>query len=117
MAVLSRKVLWPLGLSLIAMFWILWKSASIPGRVAVINQSGHGLTEVTVGKARIGELRNGESRVVSLPASEALVVRFRGQRARTWRSDKPLLPGQTMVLYITPDDGIDARGKIGTYAR
>ena len=115
MPVLSRKVLWPLALSLIAVFWVLWKSANIPGRVAIINQSGHGLTEVTVNRVRIGELRNGESRVVSLPAADAAVVHFRGRRARTWRSESALLPGQTMIVYVTPEDEIDARGKIGTY--
>src|SRR5204863_9841270 len=102
MPVLSRKVLWPLALSLIAGFWILWKSTNIPGRVAIINQSGHELSDVTVSGVRLGEMRNGESRVVSLPAAQSAIVHFRGRRSRTWRSQSDLLPGQTMVVYITP---------------
>src|ERR1051325_265199 len=117
MPVVSLRILIPLALSLIAGIWILWKSANIPGRVAIINSSGHRLSEVTVSGAQVGEMRTGASRVVVLPAPQSALVHFRGQRARTWRSPSDLLPGQTMVLYITPEDEVDARAKIGSYAR
>lgn len=114
---MSRKVLIPLTLALLGIFWILWKSTGIPARVAIINQSGYGLTDVAVDGVRIGAMSNGESRMVSLTPSASPVIRFRGRKPRTWRAESALGPGQTLVVYITPGDRIDARGKIGTLTR
>lgn len=119
---ISRKVLWSIAGALVVGFIILWKAMDIPARITIINQSGRALYEVTIRAGAqtfdIGEIRSGETRFVSVGSAPEVLITFRGSRPRRWTNPHGGIgPGQSIVLFITPDETIDVRRKIGTFAR
>lgn len=114
---MPRKLLWFIGAVVAGVLLITFYAGTYPGRVALINQSGSALGEVTVGAAGarvdVGSLRSGETRIVSLPSGATVDLKFQGRRqSRHWQSIEPLQPGQSMMLYITPDERVAVRNRL-----
>lgn len=118
---MSRRLLYSIALGVAAIFVVTWWIGSVPARVTVINQSSSTLREVTVKAGRrtleIGTLRSGEARSLQVGTGSEIELRFRGQRVVRWRSELPLSPGQPLVIYVTPDERVDVRTRIGTLSR
>lgn len=119
--VLSRKVLWSIGLGIVGVLIITWHVGSLPARVVIINQSGNPLGNVVIdadgARYQLGNLGNGESRRISITPAEHVRVTFRTTADRSWNSPEPVTAGQSLLLYVTPGDRIVARNRIGTYNR
>lgn len=118
---LSRNLLWTIGLGILGIIVVSWWIESIPGRVTIVNQSGVSLSDVSLASGAqtidLGVVRNGESRSVSLQPGMEVELRYRRQSVVRWRSPRPLASGRPMVLYVTPGDRIDVRDRIGTFSR
>ena len=99
------------------MFWV----GSLPSRVTVINRAPRTLRDVVLsaGGRRVewAELRANETRVVTMPSGEVIMLSFVGEHTRRWSSPQPIAPGQSLVLYITATEKIDARSRLGEYTR
>ena len=111
---MPKQLLWFIGLVVVGILLITFYAGTYPGRVALVNQSGRGLEDVRVGsgnaRVEVGSLRSGETRIVSLPSGATVEVTFQGRREpRRWRSIEPLGPGQSMMLYITPEERVALR--------
>jgi hypothetical protein len=61
----------------------------------------------------IGDIRNGETRILRIPSGDRIELRFTGTKPRVWRSPEPIPPGMSVVVYIRPDERVDMEGKIG----
>ena len=115
---ISRRVLWPIIIGVAAVLIMTWRMGRFPAHVVVINQSGTTITHVVLttedGAFELGALRNGETKRLSIGPTQTLALSFSG---RTWNSPDPLTAGQSIVLYVTPDQRVSARSRIGTLAR
>ena len=110
---MSRSVLIPLGITLVAVLIMTWHSAALPATVVVINSSGTALANVVVaaGDAHIalGSMRNGETRRATVQSGSIIALTFHGLADKRWESAEPLTAARTVVLYVTPGDHVDAR--------
>lgn len=111
---MPKQLLWFIGLVVAGILLITFYAGTYPGRVALVNQSGRALEDVQVGSGKtqveIGSLRSGETRIVPLPSGATVEITFRGRRdPRRWRSIEPLAPGQSLMLYITPEERVAVR--------
>ena len=115
---MSRRVFWVIGAGVAAVLIMTWYVGTFPSRIVVINQCGRTLNEVSItanGRKRdFGQLRSGESRILSVPGGSEIELRFRGTEVRRWRSPSPPAPGQSLVLYVMPGERIDPRGRLGS---
>lgn len=97
-----------------------WKMTILPARVVVINQSGVGIGDVTVthdsGRVQLGPIDNGATRRLGVPPTASLRLTFRKGTTHVWSSPKGLSSGQSMILYVTPENVI-ARDRLGKFAR
>jgi hypothetical protein len=116
--VISRRVLWPIIIGVAAVLIMTWRMGRFPAHVVVINQSGTTITHVILttedGAFELGALRNGETKRLSIAPTQKLVLSFSGH---TWSSPDPLTAGRSIVLYVTPDQRVSARSRIGTLSR
>jgi hypothetical protein len=114
--VISKPLLWFLALAVLGILIVTWWAGGYPARVAIINQNFTARNIVLAAGGRhfaIGDMKNGETRIVRIPSGDNLEVRFTGTKPRVWRSPEPLPPGISVVLYIRADDRVDMEGKIG----
>ena len=115
---ISRRVLWPILIGVAAVLIMTWRMGSFPAHVVIINQSGTILAHVVLttedGAFQLGALRNGETKRLSIRPTRTLTLSFNG---RTWNSPDPLTAGQSIVLYVTPDQRVSARSRIGALSR
>ena len=115
---ISRRVLWPILIGVAAVLIMTWRMGSFPAHVVVINQSGTTLAHVVLttedGAFQLGALRNGETKRLSIRPTRTLTLSFNGH---TWNSPDPLTAGQSIVLYVTPDQRVSARSRIGALSR
>jgi hypothetical protein len=118
---ISRRSAIAIVLGLAAVLLITWRMSRFPASVVVINQSGTMLAQVAVGtgsdRIELGALRNGETRRVSVYPTDSLRLSFRTTAARVWNATEPLTAGQSLVLYVTPDDRVVPRSRLGTLVR
>lgn len=118
---MSRKVLIPLAVALLAVLIMTWHSTGLPAHVVVINASGAPIENVIVaaGDARIevGSMRNNETRRLAVPSGRILSLSFHGVRDKKWEMAEELTAGRAVVLYVTPGDHVDARDRIGAFGR
>ncbi|HET7710913.1 MAG TPA: hypothetical protein VFL80_03205 [Thermoanaerobaculia bacterium] len=118
---IPKRILYSIAVGVATVFALAWWIDSIPARVTVINQSPVTLREVTLtaaGRTRDGgTLRSGEARTWSVRAGSEVELRFRGQRMVRWRSPRPVTAAQPLLIYVTPDEKIDVRSRIGTFTR
>jgi len=120
-AMLSRKVWWSLGLATVAAVIILTRVGTLPSRVTIINQSGVPLRDVALivngRRVEVAEVGNGGTRTIAIAATSDLVLFFRDPQPHRWRARDPLVPGQSLVLYVSTGGRVEARGRIGSFAR
>ncbi len=113
---ISRKVLWFLALALAGVMAVTWWAGRYPARVAIINQAG-ALRNVTLYAGdeafEIGEVQRGGTRTVVIPSGRLLTLRYTTSVERTWRSQKPASPAQSIVLTIRPNERVEVRSAIG----
>ena len=118
---LSRKVMASIILGLVGVLIMTWRMTSFPAHVVVINQSGKTLTEVAISTANdrieLKTLNNGEARRVSVDPTATLRLSFHETTNHVWNSPQPLTPGQSLVLYVTPELRVQPRNRIGTLVR
>ena len=118
---ISRKVLASIILGVAGVLIMTWRIARIPAHVVIINQSGKTLQHVAIDTGTIrfelGTLNNAETRRFSVDATNMLRLVFRGKSDHVWNSPNPLTAGQSLVLYVTPDERVEARSRIGTLVR
>jgi hypothetical protein len=101
--VISRKLLWFIGLALAGVLAVTWWAGSYPARVVVINQGGfaRAVTVATRGQEfRIGDLRPAETRVVSIPSGDRVTIEFENAKPRRWQSAEKIQPAQSMTVFI-----------------
>ena len=95
---------------LIVAHWIV----ALPSRVTIINRAAHSLRNVVVAAGGkdipLGGLGPGESRSLTVPSGGTIILEFEGQHVRRWISPKPIVPGQSFVLYITDQERIELNG-------
>jgi hypothetical protein len=107
--VISRGLLWFIGLAVLALLVVAWWGSSYPAHLVVINQAAT-LRDVTVTSAGrqivIGELRRGESRSVKLPSGDSVTVEFRSSQPRRWTSAEKTTPAQSLVVTISPEERV-----------
>lgn len=119
--VISRKVWASIIIGVAAVLIMTWRVARFPAHVVVINQSGTTLQRVTLetsaSRIDLGTMNNGESRRVSVDPTDTLRLSFHGKSDRGWRAAEPLTAGQSLVLYVTPNEGVEARSRLGTLVR
>src|SRR6266545_3276472 len=116
--VISRKVLASIILGIAGVLIMTWRIARIPSHVVVINQTGVTLQRVSIetsgGRIDLGAMNNEEARRISVDPTEMVRLRFHGNGNQTWRSPEPLTAGQSLVLYVTPEDHVEARNRIAS---
>ena len=109
---ISKRLLWFIGLSLAVLLALAWWGKRYPARVTIINTSGVTLADVEIRsgeqRAATGPIPNGGSRSVTLAPGQTVTVHF---GRTTWRSPNELAPAGAMVLYIRPDGRVS--GKYG----
>jgi len=110
--VISRKVLASIILGIAGVLIMTWRIGRIPAHVVVINQSGVTLQRVSIdtsgGRIDLGAMNNGEARRISVDPTETVRLSFHGKADHAWRSPEPLTAGQSLVLYVTPEDHVEA---------
>jgi hypothetical protein len=119
---LPKKALWFIAAGIAGMLYVIWDAGRIPARVTLMNQSAtavqDAVLDTSAGPVQLGTLRSGESRVVSVEPTEHLLLRYtwRGE-PRAWRAFEPLVAGQPLALYVTPDGRITPRSRLGSIER
>ena len=118
---LSRKVISSIVIGVVAVLIMTWRMTNFPARVVIINQSGKALMRVAVdtgaNRFELGTMNNGETRRISVEPTETLRLSFQTATPHVWNSPEPLTAGQSLVLYVTPDQRVVARSRIGTLVR
>jgi hypothetical protein len=119
--VLSRKAIASIVIGVAAVLIMTWRMTNFPARVVVINQSGMALMRVALDtggtRFELGNLNNGETRRISVAPTETLRLSFHTATPHIWSSPEPLTAGQSLVLYVTPDQNVMPRSRIGTLVR
>ena len=115
---ISRLLLWYVGIAVAVLLAMAWWGQRYPARVTIINASGEALHDVEIrcGEQRVaaGMIANGRARGVALQPGDHVVVHF---GKTTWRSPDVLTPARAMVLYVGPGGRIDERSRLGTLSR
>lgn len=118
---ISRRVVWSIVIGVAAVLIMTWRMASFPARVVIINQSGTAITRVSMktenGQLDFGTIQNGESRRVSIDPTPSLQLTFHSDAGHTWRAAEAVTAGQSVVLYVTPDNRVVQRSRIGSLVR
>ena len=118
---ISKKVLASIIIGVAGVLIMTWRIVRIPAHVVVINQTGSAIQRVVIeagaNRYELGTLNNSEARRVAVDPAPTLRLTFHGQADRGWRSPEPLTPGQSVVLYVTPGDRVEARSRIGSFVR
>ena len=100
---ISRKLLWFIGLALAGVLAVTWWAGSYPARVVIINQGtiARAVKVTTAGQEfLIGDLRPAETRVVTVPSGDFVTIEFDASRHRRWQSAEKIVPAQSMTLFI-----------------
>jgi hypothetical protein len=118
---ISRKVLVSIILGVAGVLIMTWHMGRFPAHVVIINQSGMTLTRVTLDAGRthfdLGTLGNAETRRFSVDPSPKVTLRFHTTADHEWNSTGPLTAAQSLVLYVTPEQRVEARDRIGNFSR
>jgi hypothetical protein len=118
---ISRKVIASIIIGVAAVLIMTWRMGRFPATVVVINQSGATLGRVAVDtdarRFELGTLINGETRRLSVGPTQTVRLSFQTAAAHVWNSPEPLTAGQSLVLYVTPEQRVVPRSRIGTLAR
>ncbi len=118
---LSRKAIASIVIGVAAVLIMTWRMTNFPARVVVINQSGTTLKRVAIdtgaNRFELGTMNNGETRRISVDPSETLRLSFHTAADHVWSSPEPLTAGQSLVLYVTPEQRVMPRSRIGTLVR
>jgi hypothetical protein len=101
--VISRKLLWFIGLAFLGVLAMTQWAGSYPARVVIINQ-GQNLSDLKVTTSgetfAIGSLQSGQTRVLKVEAGDYVRVEFAGTIPRRWQSPEKLAPAQSLILNI-----------------
>ncbi|HSP16050.1 MAG TPA: hypothetical protein VLV78_14995 [Thermoanaerobaculia bacterium] len=100
---ISRKLLWFIGLALAGVLAVTWWAGSYPARVVVVNQGAlaRDVRITTAGQEfPIGNLRPAGTRVVTIPSGDFVTIDFEASRHRTWRSPEKIVPAQSLTVFI-----------------
>ena len=113
---MPKKALWFIAAGIAGLLYVTWDAGRIPARVTLMNQSGAAMENAVLttsgGPVQIGTLRNGESRALSVPPTDHLVLTYRWQgQDREWRAFQPLKAGQPLSLSLTAAGRIAARNR------
>jgi hypothetical protein len=114
--VISRGLLWFIGLALLALLATTWWGSRYPATVLVMNQAAtlRDVTLTTSGRAvAIGELRRGESRSVRVPSGDYITLDFRSSRQRHWTSIEKTNPAQSVAITISPEERVGVKSGLG----
>jgi hypothetical protein len=118
---ISRKVLASIAIGVAAVLIMTWRMTRFPATVVVINQSGTTIGRVAVDSGarrfELGTMINGETRRISVGPTQTLRLSFQTATAHVWNSPEPLTAGQSLVLYVTPQQRVLPRSRIGTLVR
>ena len=118
---LSRKVIASIVIGVAAVLIMTWRMTSFPARVVIINQSGKALMRVAIdtgaNRFELGTMNNAETRRISVEPTQTLRLSFQTTAPHVWSSPEPLTAGQSLVLYVTPDQRVMPRSRIGTLVR
>jgi hypothetical protein len=101
--VISRKLLWFIGLALAGVLAVTWWAGSYPARILVVNQGAvaRGVKISTGGQEfPIGDLRPAETRVVKIPSGDFVTVECDSSRHLSWRSPEKTVPTQSLTVFI-----------------
>jgi hypothetical protein len=107
--VISRKLLWFIGLALAGVLAVTWWAGSYPARVLVVNQgpiARH--VKITTGGQDfpIGDLRPAETRVVKIPSGDFVTVECDSSRHLSWQSPEKAVPAQSLTVFLR-SEGIE----------
>lgn len=119
---ISRKALISILLGIAGVLIMTWRIGMLPARVVIINQSGETVAHVAIaaeyGRIEVGSVNNGQTKRVAVNPTDTFRVSYDVTAGpHVWNAPKGLSAGQSLVLYITPGGKIDARDRIGSYAR
>ena len=103
---MPKALVWTIAAIVVVILLLVWSAESKPVRITIINQGAATIRQValfTTEEVEIGELRGGESRSVSIPPGETLIVMFTyNGMPRNWTLYEPVSPGTSLVLEVTP---------------
>jgi hypothetical protein len=113
---LPKKTLWFIAVGIAGLLYVTWDVGRIPARVTLMNQSGSPMHDAVLvtsrGPVDIGTLRNGESRALTVPPTDHLVLTYRWQNeTKEWRALQPLKAGQPLSLSLT------SNGRLAVHTR
>jgi hypothetical protein len=115
---ISRPLLWFIGLGVVVLLALAWWGSRYPARVTIINVSGAALRDVEIRSGdqsvAAGTIVNGRTRSVTLEPGDTVVVHF---GHTTWRSAEALTPARSMVLYVGPGGRVEERSRLGQIGR
>ena len=114
---MPKKALWFIAVGIAGLLYVTWDVGRIPARVTLMNQSGSPMHDAVLitsrGPLDIGTLRNGESRSLTVPPTDHLVMTYRWQnQTREWRALQPLKAGQPLSLSLTSNGRIAVRSRM-----
>jgi hypothetical protein len=116
--VISRPLLYFIAFVVFVTLGIAWWAGNYPARVTIINSSGVELTDVKVDTGNrhveVALIANGTAKVTQLAPGAAVTIRT---RTAVWTSPNALTPGGAVVVYVFPGGRIDARSRLGTFAK
>ncbi len=100
---ITRKILWFIGLALLGVLGVTWWAGSYPARVVIINQDAP-VRDVKVATGGqefvVGNLRAAETRVLSVPSGDFVTIEFEASGHRRWQSAEKIVPAQSMTMFI-----------------
>lgn len=118
---ISRKALISILLGIAGVLIITWRVGMLPARIVIINQSGETIARIAIatdyGRIEAGSINNGQTKRVSVNPTDTFRMSYDVGGPHVWSAPKGLSAGQSLVLYVTPGGKIDARDRIGSYAR
>jgi hypothetical protein len=114
---LPKKALWFIAAGIAGLLYVTWDAGRIPARVTLMNQSGSPMHDAVLmtsrGPVDIGTLRNGESRALTIPPTDHLVLTYRWQNeTKQWRAIQPLKAGQPISLSLTPNGRVAVHSRV-----
>ena len=109
-------MLWFIGLALAGVLGVTWWVGSYPARIVVINE-GSLVRAIKVITSKhqfaVGDLRSGETRIVSVPSGDYVTIEFDASQHRRWQSPDKLAPAQSLTIIIRKNERVLFTSSVG----
>lgn len=111
---ISRKLLWFVGLGIAGVLAVTEWAGRYPARIVLINQGStlHGV-KVSTGRDRVevGTLQPGETKILRIESGDYVTVEFDASRHRRWQSPDKIAPAQSLMLDLR-DERVDIQRRV-----